>query len=91
MRDVEQQIDLLFSRVETEKNEREADFQKLRRLIPITDLKDRAHLQKELNKAAGIIDMLTKWVRDLESRVAFLEEQLREAELQERLRDRSTT
>ena len=32
-----------------------------------------------------------KWVRDLESRVAFLEEQLREAELQERLRDRSTT
>lgn len=84
MRDVEQQIDLLFSRVETEKKEREADIHRLTWVIPITDLKDRARLQADLNKASGIIEMLTKWVRDLENRVTLLEEQLREAELQER-------
>lgn len=86
MRDVEQQLDLLFSRVETEKHERQEDFHKLRRLIPITDLKSRAHLQKELNKATAVIDMLTKWVRALEDRVTQLEEQVRDAELRERLR-----
>ena len=59
---MEQQIDLLFSRVEQEKNDRIRADADMRRLIPLTDLKDRAQLQAEVVRLSAVVNSLVTQV-----------------------------
>ncbi len=62
MKKMEQQIDLLFSRVEQEKNDRIRADADMRRLIPLTDLKDRAQLQAEVVRLSAVVNSLVTQV-----------------------------
>lgn len=61
-KDVYQQIDLLFSRLEQERKDRIREDQDLRRLIPLTDLKERGQLQSEVVRLTAVVNALVTQV-----------------------------
>lgn len=79
MRNIEHQIDLLFSRQEQLRKDSEENLYQMRRLIPLTDLEDRAALQAELTKVSATLAKTVEWVKRLDDELTETKERLQEA------------
>lgn len=79
MRNIEHQIDLLFSRQEQLRKDSEKRLREMRQLIPLTDLKERATLQSEMIKVSATLNLMATWAQSMDERLTQIEEGLQEA------------